>query len=114
MKRLGVPVIVATCLFAATSEAGRPVNATDFGDRWPFTVEAGEIACIRGPEAAGRRHDAALFRASGKTYALNGAAKQLGHLEIDPIWKADPARPQRRVSMAPLIYLALSECRSNP
>ena len=110
MKRLAIPLILATCFLGATSEAARLVNATDLGDRWPFTVAEGEIDCIRGPEVSGKRVNAAVFRSAGTTYALNGAAKQRGYLEIDPIWRADPARPHLRVNLTPLILLALRQC----
>jgi hypothetical protein len=111
MKALRIALIIATCLLDAPSEAARRVTASELGDRWPLTVDEGEIDCIRGPEIAGRWKDAVVFRSDGKTYALNGPAKQRGHLVIDPIWKTDPAKPQLRANMTTLIYLALQECR---
>jgi hypothetical protein len=110
VRRLVIALILVTALVDATAEAARAVTASDFGDRWPFTVTEGELDCIRGREESGRRRDAIVFRSGGKTYALNGPAERRGDLSIDPIWRADPANPQRRVNLAPLLYLAVSEC----
>jgi hypothetical protein len=110
MKRLVMPLMVVIALVDATAEAGRPLTATELGDRWPFTVAEGEIDCIRGREESGRRLDAIVFRSGGKTYALNGVAERRGDLPINPIWKADPTKPERRVNLAPVLYLAVKEC----
>ena len=112
MNRLVIPLIFVTALVNATAEAARHVTASEFGDRWPFTVAEGEIDCIRGREESGRRLDAIVFRSGGKTYALNGPAERRGDPPINPIWRADPANPQRRVNLAPLLYLAVKECES--
>jgi Protein of unknown function (DUF2511) len=114
MKRLVLPLIFVTALVPATAEAARRVTASEFGDRWPFTVAEGEIDCIRGPEESGRRLDAIVFRSGGKTYGLNGAAERRGDLRINPIWRADPAKPERRVNLAPLLYLGARECDAPP
>ena len=110
MKRLVLPLIFVAALVNATAEAARPVTAIEFGDRWPFTVTEGEIDCIRGPAESGRRLDAIVFRSGGKTYALNGAAERRGDLRINPIWRSDPTKPERRVNLAPLLYLGAREC----
>jgi hypothetical protein len=101
-------------LSAFPSEARRRVTASELGDGWPLTVREGEIDCIPGPQVRDMRVDAVVFRAGGKTYALNGAARQRakerGYAAIEPIWRPDPKMPQLRVSITSLIALALKEC----
>jgi hypothetical protein len=110
MKRLLIPLILVTAIVNAPAEAARRVTASELGDRWPFTVTDGEIDCIPGRDELDRRHDALVFRAGGTTYALNRAAERRGDPPINPIWRADPAKPQRRVNLAPLLYLAVEQC----
>jgi hypothetical protein len=115
LKYLATSLLFAMCLLAAISEAAREtarrIEASELGDRWPLTVREGEIACIRGPKGSGGRADVVVFRSGGIAYALNRAAKRQGHPRIDPISKADPARPDLPVNLSPLIYLALRECK---
>lgn len=81
--------------------AGVLVTREAFGERWPFTVERGYAACFRG---------AAVFRAEGKAYALTGRAAALGFDPIDPIWLPNPDVPGTRISLFPVLNLALEEC----
>ena len=48
------------------------ITRADYGDAWPFTVEAGEVRCMnsRGPGSGD-----VVFIANGTTYAINGTAK---------------------------------------
>lgn len=92
-------------------DAARVVRAQELGSRWPLSVTDGEIDCVPGQQVGSVRVDAAVFRTKGKTYALNGAARQRGYLPIEPIWKQDAAVPQLRVNLGPLIDMALKECR---
>ena len=67
------------------------VTQEQFGDRWPLTVDAGEIECIDG--------FLLVFHYEDATYALNGAAISRGYPEIDPIWKdrADGIAPKENI-----------------
>ena len=59
---------------------GVEVTATEFGEKWPFTVDRGWLRC----EPPSR----VVFRANGTDYAVNGAAASQ-YAEVDPIWRAD-------------------------
>ena len=77
------------------------VKKEDFGDAWPFTVDAGRVQCIDGVYA--------VFEAGGQTYALNGAAKSK-YAGLDSIWRDNPELAGTKVNIGPMIELALSRC----
>lgn len=87
----------------AAEKRGKRVSHDQFGDEWPFTVSAGIVDCTGG--------QAAVFRVGSKTYQLNGFAKTLGYEPIDSIWKENPNNPGTRISIGPMISLALQECQ---
>lgn len=72
-------VIVASYGCGAAQE--RPLSRADLGADWPFTVDAGVLACEPGNHV--------VFRTGGKTYAINGSAKGAsatnGYVDSDPI-----------------------------
>jgi hypothetical protein len=72
-------VVVYAHAAAAEGQRSGRVGRAEFGDRWPLTVEEGTLACSDG---------AVTFRTgSGKTFAVNGAARARGYRAIDPIWR---------------------------
>ena len=77
------------------------VKKEDFGDAWPFTVDAGRVQCVDGMYA--------VFEAGGQTYALNGAAKSK-YAGLDSIWRDNPELAGTKVNIGPMIELALSRC----
>lgn len=79
----------------------RAVSRAEFGEKWPLTVEAGEIECIDGHWV--------VFHHEGVGYALNGLARSRGYASIDPIWKDDPAT-ESKVNINPLTQAALKLC----
>lgn len=81
---------------------GLEVSRSEFGDSWPFTVEAGVVDCVDG--------QAAVFKAEGKTYQLNGFARSRGYAPIDPIWKGNPDIPGTKISIGEMIRIALGRC----
>jgi len=56
------------------------VTKSEFGNKWPFTVDKGFVEC---------RDDAIIFYANDKAYAVNGTASRLGYATINEIWKDD-------------------------
>jgi hypothetical protein len=50
------------------------VVATDYGDKWPFTVPSGRLSCA----ADGPRKYVTFFDDKGVEYSLNGTAKGTG------------------------------------
>ena len=81
------------------------VTAEQFGDRWPLTVDRGEVWCVDCL--------AALFRdpETNTLYGLNGIAMSRGAEEIRPIWRDNPEIPGTKIDIGVLIDLALERCR---
>lgn len=62
---------------------GEIVRASDFGDRWPFTVAEGRVNCM-GPGS-----NVVFTAPDGRTYAINGTARGSRRwADITPIWKS--------------------------
>lgn len=78
------------------------ITKTDLGDEWPFTVDEGIIEAVTGSLAI-------VFKANGKTYAVNGIAqgKAFGYSKIDEIWASDPSTPRIRKSISPILTRGL-------
>jgi hypothetical protein len=92
------------------SKPGRlRVSREEFGERWPLTVDAGELECRqKGAGPAGRM---VLFHAEGRTYAVNGTAiTHSGHPRIDPIWRDNPDIPGTKIPITPLLNAGLKLC----
>lgn len=85
------------------------VHRSQFGDKWPLTVEYGTIFCL------GNR--AVIFRApDGKDYALNGPAIQMGYQRITPnhpIWRNGTkyGDVQTKVDLGVLTAVGLKLCQ---
>lgn len=73
-----------------------------YDSEWPFTVDSGVVDCVEG--------NAAIFRAEGQTYQLNGVARNMGYDAIDPIWRDSPALPGTKVDLSGMVSLALEQC----
>ncbi len=79
---------------------GVHVTRKQFGDKWPFTVEEGNVEDI---------DYAVVFHTNdGKKYALNGIAMGRGYLDIEPIWRPHPVYEGMKVSVGPLIEVGTS------
>ncbi len=91
---------------SATSRPRGYIHKDDFGDEWPFTVEDGIVACERGSMV--------VFRASGKTYAVNGTARgfieEAGYVDFEEIWRDDPSGIFPKVDISPIIGMGLDLC----
>ena len=63
------------------------VSRTDYGERWPLTVDEGWLR--RCPKSGALR-----FQVGRKVYALNGTARTVyGDADIEPIHAANPNIP---------------------
>jgi hypothetical protein len=91
---------------AISSAAGAvTVNAAEYGDKWPFTVNQVTLSC--------QRYRAVVITTSdGKTYAYNRKAKsQLKHLpDASTITKPSPYGPRTYMPDPGLIERGLELC----
>lgn len=80
----------------------RVVSKAEFGQRWPLTVEKGELRCDKG---------AVTIVVDGKPYALNAKA-QNRHLggALGPLWAPNPKLEGARMSTGELIGQGLKLC----
>lgn len=102
MARISALGALVVLISGCSKPDGIEVSRADFGDQWPLTVESGYINCI------GWR--TAVFHHGGQTYALNGLAKGEGFAPLDPIWRDNPGRGGPKMSVDPLLSLALKRC----
>lgn len=82
----GVFAVLTASIALAAHAQTISVNAAEYGDKWPFTVDSITLSC---------RNDAAVLlqSSSGVTYWLNGkASAQFKHL---PSWR-ELAKPDSR------------------
>lgn len=95
---------------AVTNDPGLLVS-TNFGDKWPLTVPYVTAHC-QAITVDGRRLKAVFVDApGGKTYALNGTAKDhSSHPDIDPIWAPHPEVAGLKSDVSPVIDAALALC----
>jgi hypothetical protein len=95
---------------AVANDPGLLVS-TDFGDKWPLTVPYVEAHC-QAITVDGHRLKAVFLDApGGKTYALNGTAKDhSSHPDIDPIWAPHPDVSGLKIDISPVIDTALALC----
>lgn len=99
-------IITFFALFVTSSVFAREVviKASEYGNKWPFTVSEGTLKCDDGSIS---------FYAHGKnkTYAVNGFAHHMkGYPMIDPIWKNDPNLADIKVSISPILQRGNELC----
>ncbi len=83
------------------------VSRSDLGDAWPLTVDSVEL-CNGGPGAVFAIANGMYYPVNGLADAfLNGAGVQVGNLH--EIWRDDPVFPELKVSVGPLISMALAQ-----
>lgn len=97
--------LIVMCLIPACSQEKKGINVSkdEFGDKWPFTVEAGVVDCVKG--------GGAIFKSNGQSYQLNGTASHMGFQPINPIWRDNPDIKGTKINIGPMISLALQQCR---
>lgn len=88
-------------------QVDKPVSRSEFGAKWPFTVDHGILRAVRFNALAGSSEIghliAVLFEASdGVVYAINGMAdswaKEFGWEDVHPIWAAGDGFPKKDIS----------------
>ena len=106
LRRLIAAFLVALLLpTLAFADGSVSISKAKYGKRWPFKVKRGVLAC-QGSNGVG----AVTFTTGGKTYAVNGIARQKGLKPIDPIWRANPAIPCTKIDIGPIIERGLKLC----
>lgn len=87
---------------ATTPDGGRLVKRSDYGDKWPLTIDGGTLRCSEG---------AVTLETPEKTYALNPEAQSraLGE-SLAPVWAPNPAIEGARMSTGALIESGLALC----
>ena len=87
-----------------------PVSQTEYGAKWPFTIEKVELVCQDGPPSALVKTD------DGKLYALNGSARsrasQNGWLDGRSITKPNPSLPGTTMDYSEITERAMRLCPS--
>ena len=112
-RRTGIAVIAAVLvalLSVATASAASAravwITKHQYGKRWPFTVNAGGLACVH--------YSSVIFTSRGITYAVNGTAKgEHRYANIEKIWRFNPAYPRSfglRIDIGPIIDRGLKLC----
>ena len=108
-----VVVIVIIGVYSQNSSEPLIISRAEMGDKWPFTVESGELRCDR---------DRVTFHTEGKVYALTGLAKahspnaqDIFEISlVDPIFVRTPENPVTRLSerIRRNIVKTTAECRA--
>jgi hypothetical protein len=98
-------LMIALVLGSVACKSAPPpgyVSSAEFGAKWPLTVSEGVLECTTHPSGFSVPVKAVTFKTNdGRVYAVNGAAKGRGSLEIEPIWKLAPVsydKPSTRLS----------------
>lgn len=85
----------------AVAADGLLITASDFGDKWPFTVNEGYVLCPDGVSV--------IFVSDDKKYALNGVADTRGFPSINTIWRYDPDMIKMQKEIAKTEHKSLEE-----
>ncbi|MFB2832981.1 DUF2511 domain-containing protein [Floridanema evergladense] len=103
MKKLLLAALLSLTLIGCESTTAT-IERSQYGDNWPFTVEAGVLSCTEREE---------VVFASGRTiYALNGAAINSGkYVKIEEIWADNPAIPGTKKSIRDILNKGLELCK---
>ncbi len=88
------------------------VNQTQFGERWPFIVEDGVLACMRPLAAPDLK--AVYFVHAEVAYPINGTAQTLSNTEkigrLNDIWREDRTAQGTRIPITAVLNAGLSLC----
>jgi hypothetical protein len=110
---IGLTALLALAvLYFALAGNGVKITRQEYGQRWPFTVEDGILACRdTGVTVGATKMKEVTFTANGVTYAVNGTAKgNKAYANIDGIWAEDPERPGLKKDIQPIIDMGLQLC----
>ena len=92
---------------STTSKEPGEISASEYGKKWPLTVDSGVVRC----EGSGAAGEVIFTAPDGTEYAVNGTA-QANYPPIDPIWRYDPElkKYEIKVSMGPVLDTGLALC----
>ena len=94
------------------TEQSSTVSAATWTDGpWPFTIDRGELTCIRPEDDPG----VFIVTHQDEMFALNPAAIRMADrvgaiVDLDPIWWDDPDIVAAKVNISPMILYALALC----
>ncbi|MGQ4647915.1 DUF2511 domain-containing protein [Lyngbya aestuarii] len=100
-------------LVKSTAPIKTQFTKAEFGEKWPFTVDQGEVDCVLLPnyDSLG----AAIFRTSTGVYALNETALAIGeasnYKHVGEIWKDHPKLTGTKMSILTIIQASSQVCR---
>lgn len=110
MKNLLASILMFSATIAhAAPPTSAKVTSAEMASDWPLTVDTGELACERGTFIK--------FTAGGKTYAVNGSAKDfsrskgLGWRDVREIWRDNPEIPGTKIPISALIAKGQKLCQ---
>ncbi|MES2730151.1 MAG: DUF2511 domain-containing protein [Bacteroidota bacterium] len=106
MNKIPVSLICIGLLALAacsSNDHGIKVTKSEYGTKWPFTVDEGYIDCVDNQEV--------VFRTGRKVYSLSGATEDAQkYLNIEYIWKEDPQVKGTKILLYPFIEKGLKIC----
>jgi len=65
----------------------RRISRSDYGDRWPFTVNDGILSCVALGKKSNVDIQGVYFRVGPITYGVNGSARGRGGADVEAISK---------------------------
>lgn len=84
------------------------IDAEQYGDAWPFTLEEVHLTCMTGDAVV------VMDPETGQGYPVNGNASarsdRLGLEPLEKIWRTAPDGVGVRVSVGPIIQAGLKLC----
>ena len=105
--RLLLVGLIFVALLVGAACSGETKHRSDYGSRWPFTVDSVTLHCA-GSEGFG----AVWVETGGYKYALNGVAETRFDyiLPLERIWRNNPNLPGTKISIGPMINEGLALC----
>lgn len=85
MKKIVITALVLLMSAGAYAAGNKTkiVTAKEYGDKWPFTFDKGELACVAGSAVVVKNSK------DGKSYALNGMANAFLGRELGGVTMRD-------------------------
>ena len=105
LSRLSVFLLFLTATVSGCSySTNMKISRDDLGDRWPFTVNSGVIACNHPSSAV-------VFFTNEKIYAVNGVAKgQKRYADVREILRDHPFVAGSQVDIGPILERGRNLC----
>ncbi len=109
-RRFIMAAFLPILMLVGCGSNGIKTTRSEYGDKWPFTVEEGVLSCTDTGRTVGTtRMLEVTFTANGVTYGLNGTAKQNSrYSNVEAIWANDPSLPGTRKNITPIIDRGLA------